>query len=306
MQTTDTILMVRPANFGYNAQTATNNSFQNSEGATNYEAIKAQAQAEFEGLASRLREVGVNVVIVEDTQTPVKPDAVFPNNWVSFHDDGQVFLYPMYAENRRLERRRDVVESLNDRFEVTNITDLSLHEADSRFLEGTGSMIIDRENQVIYACISPRTEESLFYQYCDAVNYQPVVFHSVDRSGGDIYHTNVVMALGETFVVICMETVKDTAERDLLYQCFEDTAKEVVEISLEQLEHFAGNMLQVRNTQGDTFLVMSEQAFKSLTPAQISQIEEHTQILHAPLYTIETFGGGSARCMLAELFLPKR
>ncbi|MEY4928244.1 MAG: hypothetical protein RI894_2682 [Bacteroidota bacterium] len=298
--------MVRPANFGYNAQTATNNSFQNSEGATNYEVIKAQAQAEFEGLATLLREAGVNVVIVEDSPHPIKPDAVFPNNWVSFHADGQVFLYPMYAENRRLERRHEVVESLNAKFEVNNIIDLSLHEADNRFLEGTGSMIIDREHQVIYACISPRTNESLFYQYCDAIDYQPVAFRSVDRSGSDIYHTNVVMALGETFVVICMETVKNEPERELLYQCFEDTAKEVIEITLEQLEHFAGNMLQVRNTQGDTFLVMSEQAFKSLNSTQIAQITEHTTILQTPLYTIEMYGGGSARCMLAELFLPKR
>jgi hypothetical protein len=225
MQTTDTILMVRPANFGYNAQTATNNSFQNKEGATNHKNIKAQAQAEFEGLAAKLRDVGVQVVVIEDTAKPVKPDAVFPNNWVSFHADGQVFLYPMYAENRRLERRRDVIESLNAKFEVTNITDLSAHEANDHFLEGTGSMLLDREHGVIYACLSPRTDENLFYQYCDAVGYQPVAFHSTDRAGNDIYHTNVVMALGETFVVICLETVKDENERELLLQCFEDTAK---------------------------------------------------------------------------------
>ncbi len=298
--------MVRPANFGYNAQTATNNSFQNSEGADDYAAIKEKAKAEFEGFAERLRENGVNVVVVEDTVEPVKPDAIFPNNWVSFHENGEVFLYPMYAENRRLERRRDIVDSLSHDFEVNNVVDLSLHEADSRFLEGTGSMIIDRVNHVVYACISPRTDEDLFYKYCETIGFQPVAFHSVDRQGGDIYHTNVVMAIGETFVVICMESVHDENERELLYQCFEDTEKEVIEISLEQLEHFAGNMLQVRNVEGDTFLVMSEQALSSLNTMQVNQIQQHTNILHAPLYTIETFGGGSARCMLAEVFLPKK
>ena len=306
MQTTDSILMIRPANFGYNAQTAGNNSFQNSEGATNYAAIKTKAVAEFDGLVARLRENGVTVIVVPDSESPVKPDAIFPNNWVSFHDDGQVFMYPMYAENRRLERRRAIIDVLNVRYEVNNVTDFSLHEADNRFLEGTGSMIIDRVHRVIYACISPRTDENLFHQYCDVIDFTPIAFHSVDRNENDIYHTNVVMALGETFVVICMETVQDEGERELLYQCFEDTEKEVIEITLSQLEHFAGNMLQVRNAEGKTFLVMSEQAFHSLNTLQIAQIEEHTTILHAPLYTIETFGGGSARCMLAEVFLPRR
>ncbi len=298
--------MVRPANFGYNAQTATNNSFQNSEGADDYAVIKEKARAEFEGLVERLRENGVNVVVADDTADPVKPDAIFPNNWVSFHEDGQVFLYPMYAENRRLERRRDIVDNLGEFFTINNVNDFSFHEADSRFLEGTGSMILDRIHHVVYACISPRTDEALFYQYCESIAYQPVAFHSVDRMGSDIYHTNVVMALGETFVVICMESVHDEDERELLYQCFEDTEKEVIEITLEQLEHFAGNMLQVRNTNGETFLVMSEQALASLNTMQVTQIQEHTNILHAPLYTIETFGGGSARCMLAEVFLPKK
>ena len=305
MQTTNVLMMVRPASFGYNEQTASNNSFQHAAAASDYANIRDKAQAEFDGFVAILRNSGITVIVADDTAEPRKPDAIFPNNWVSFHADGRVFLYPMYAPNRRLERRRDLVDTLTG-FVVREVIDLSGYEADNRFLEGTGSMILDRTHRICYACLSPRTERDLLIDYCASIGYEPVVFYATDRKGDAIYHTNVVMAVAETFVVICMDTVRDAAERDCLMASFAATNKAVITISLAQLEQFAGNMLQVRNAEGTTFLVMSEQAYQSLTPEQITAIEAQTAILHAPLHTIETYGGGSARCMLAEVFLPQK
>jgi hypothetical protein len=306
MQTTDTLLMVRPANFGYNAQTASNNSFQNSAEAAKSEEIREAAKAEFDNFVARLQERNINVIVVEDTATPIKPDAIFPNNWMSYHDDGSVFLYPMYAPNRRIERRKDIIQGLKDQFVVKSVSDLSGSEALNVFLEGTGSMILDRENGLVYACISQRTDANLLADFCGKIGYSPIVFHADDREGNPIYHTNVVMAVGETFVVMCLEAVRDEAEKAALLSWFANTEKDLIEISLSQLEQFAGNMLQVKNTDGELFLVMSEQAFMSLNDQQIQQIQDHTEILYAPIYTIETYGGGSARCMMAEVFLPKK
>ncbi len=304
-QTTTQIMMIRPAHFGYNAQTAENNSFQTKETDLSVEEIKNKAQEEFDFFVQKLRDKGVEVLVVEDTDDPIKPDAVFPNNWISFHDNGTIITYPMYAPSRRGERREDIVNLIKEKFEVKRLIRLEEYESSNQFLEGTGSMILDRVNRLVYACISPRTEAKLLDEFCNWAKYKKVEFHAVDDNDVDIYHTNVMMAIGDRFVVICLDTIKDKSEKKKLLQGFKKTNKEVVEISLEQMNAFAGNMLQVQNSLGKTFLVMSEQAYQSLHTEQVQQIEKHTEILHAPLYTIEKFGGGSARCMMAEIFLKK-
>jgi len=305
-QTTSTLLMIRPAAFGFNPQTATDNAFQQSEGAENTAAIQTQALEEFDNFVKKLREVGVQVIVVEDTPNPVTPDAVFPNNWISFHTNGTVVTYPMYAPKRREERRGDVFNILAKDFDIRNRADFSEYEAKNQFLEGTGSLIFDHINRLAYACISTRTDENLLEEFCEWADYEKVQFHAVDGNSKPIYHTNVMMTMGDNFVVICMDSVRDEEEKARLNYHFREAEKEIISISLEQMNQFAGNMLQVENQEGTTYLVMSEQAFKSLHPEQITQIERHTNILHSPLYTIEKYGGGSARCMLAEVFLPKK
>ncbi len=305
-QTTSTILMIRPSAFGYNPETAASNAFQQSEGAENKEAIQAQALAEFDGFVEKLRGAGINVVVVEDGPEPITPDAIFPNNWISFHSNGMVVTYPMFSPIRRYERRGDVFNILAKDFDIRNREDFSGNEAQDKFLEGTGSIVFDRLNRVAYACLSPRTDADLFEEFCEWADYEKVQFHATDASQQDIYHTNVMMAMGDDFVVICMDTIRDEQEKAQLEYYFRETEKEIINISLEQMNKFAGNMLQVENEEGKTYLVMSEQAFKSLLPEQISHIKRHTNILHSPLYTIEKYGGGSARCMLAEVFLPKK
>ncbi len=305
-QTTPNILMVRPASFGFNPETAESNAFQSRDGKLSPAEMRDRARTEFDGFVEKLREAGVNVVVAEDGAAPVKPDAVFPNNWVSFHEDGTVVTWPMFAPNRRLERQEVVIETIEKAgFSVKNRMHLEGSEADDRFLEGTGSIIFDHENKLAYACLSPRTDAGLLSDFCEKTGYTPIVFHAVDAAGQEIYHTNVMMAMGEGFVVICLDSVCDEAERGQLVETFESTGKEIVEISLDQMNRFAGNMLQVQNTDGERILVMSEQAFSSLTAAQIEALEAHTRLLHAPLPTIETYGGGSARCMMAEVFLPR-
>ncbi len=303
-QTADIILMVRPAHFGYNEQTAASNAFQRQDSRLSPAEIQKEARREFDAFVERLRAVGIEVIVAEDTGDPAKPDAVFPNNWVTFHQEGAIVTYPMFADLRRKERREDLLQALAKRFGFEERLHLEEYEIDDRFLEGTGSMILDRPNKIAYACISDRTDPELLDEFCDRLGYEPEVFHAVDAGGKAIYHTNVMMALGETFVVICLECVPAAAERDRLLKRFAATGKEVIAITLDQVMAFAGNMLQVRNRQGDTFLVMSEQAYRSLTPAQIKAIEHHTQLLYSPLDTIETYGGGSARCMMAEVFYP--
>lgn len=300
------ILMVRPAHFGYNEQTAANNAFQTNDGTLSAREIQQQALQEFDAFAEQLRSVGVDVIVAEDTAAPAKPDAVFPNNWVTFHEDGRVATYPMNAPVRRLERREDILEQLGTRFEMGQRLRFEHYEEMELYLEGTGSLILDRPNRITYACLSPRTNEHLLDDFCNKFGYEKIAFIAVDGKGQEIYHTNVMMALGETFVVICLDTVRDRGERELLLQKFAETKKEVIGISLDQMMAFAGNMLQVLSQDGTPYLVMSEQAFRSLRKEQIDQIESHTRILHSPLYTIEKYGGGSARCMMAEVFLPER
>lgn len=302
MQTTAHILMVRPANFGFNEETAASNAFQSTDTQLSLEEISQKAIAEFDQFVTTLRSNGIDVIVAEDSPEPVKPDAIFPNNWVTLHSDGKMILYPMYAPVRRLERQAHIIKMLKKSFQIKMIIHLEEAEITGQFLEGTGSMILDREDKIVYACLSPRTNTLVLDRFCAHTGFRPVVFHAVDGAGQDIYHTNVMMALGETFVVICLETIKDESELANLKATFEQTGKTIIPITLDQMLHFAGNMLQVRNTSGDTFLVMSEQAYKSLTDDQIAMINRHTQILHSPIYTIEKFGGGSARCMMAEVF----
>lgn len=305
-QLTHTLLMVRPARFAFNEQTAESNAFQQKDAAQSPEAVRAAAQAEFDAFVEKLQSVGVNVIVAQDSPEPAKPDAVFPNNWVSFHSDGTLVLYPMNTPNRRIERRPEILAQIAETHTVGRVVDYSPEELEGRFLEGTGSMVLDHIHRVAYACIGPRTFECLLDRFCSEMNYNKVAFHAVDGEGRDIYHTNVVMALGEDFVVICLETVQNMRQRALLVDYFEETGKTVVEISLDQMNHFAGNMLQVRSIYGSKYLVMSQQAHDALLPEQIELLESFTNLLPVSLETIEKYGGGSARCMLAEVFLPEK
>ena len=305
MQTASTVLMVEPIAFGYNAQTAENNYFQVEQKDAD---IQTKALEEFNSFVDKLKSKGINVITVKDTLDPHTPDSIFPNNWVSFHDDGKVVLYPMFAPNRRVERRSDILEILKDSgFEITGIDDLSHFEDQDKFLEGTGSMIFDHDYNIAYGSVSLRLDEELFRQFCQKFGFRPVVFHSYQNAGGErlpIYHTNVMMCVADQFVVICLDCIDDELEREKVQEVIKSTGKEIIEISEDQLQQFAGNMLQVQNEAGDKFLVMSETAYKSLTPAQIQNIEKYCEIIYSDLNTIETNGGGSARCMLAEVFLP--
>ncbi len=298
--------MVRPAHFAFNEETAANNAFQSRDKHLPPEEMRRLAMQEFDGFVEQLREAGVDVIVAKDTATPIKPDAVFPNNWVTFHQEGFVVTYPMFAPTRRRERRRQIIDQvLKTGFAADRRLNYEFNEKRNRFLEGTGSIIFDHQHRLAYACLSPRTDEQLLQDLCQEIGYEAVTFRSADANGQDVYHTNVMMALGETFVVICLDSVRDPAERQMLEQKFAETNKEIVAITLPQMNAFAGNMLQVSTTSGQPLLVMSSTAHQALMPEQISTLQKHTQLLHVPITTIETYGGGSARCMMAEVFLPK-
>lgn len=305
-QTAAYILMVRPAHFGFNEETAASNAFQQRDSALSVADIQTQAKKEFDDLVKKLRSKGIHIVVANDSDKPVKTDAVFPNNWITLHADGTLILYPMNAPSRRAERDADIINLLEKEFEVNKKIHFEHYEAVEKYLEGTGSMILDRVHKMAYACISPRTDIDLLDEFCAAMHFNRTAFTAVDANGKDIYHTNVMMALAETFVVICLDAVIKTEERAALVKQFDRTGKEIVEISFSQMNRFAGNMLQVRNDADETFLVMSEQAYQSLNKTQIAQIERHTQIIHSDISTIEKFGGGSARCMMAEIFLKRK
>ena len=300
MQTTSHLLMIRPVNFIFNAETAVNNAFQS---AASDVRTQEKALAEFEGLVQLLRDNGIDVTVINDTPEPYTPDSIFPNNWVSFHQEGVVCLYPMYAVNRRLERKRGVLEELEKKFAFLDFRDFSGYEKEGLFLEGTGSMVLDRENKIAYACLSPRTDPTVLTDFCERMGYRPVVFSSVDATGAPIYHTNVMMCVADRYVVVCLDSLPVAAEREGLSATIQGSGKEIIEITLDQMNHFAGNMLQVHNAQGEKLLVMSSQAYESLTAAQVEKLGSYNRILHSPLTTIETNGGGSARCMLAEVHL---
>lgn len=306
MQTTDTVLMIEPIAFGFNAQTAKNNYFQvNSENAETQE----KALAEFLEFVGKLRAKGINVITVKDTLEPHTPDSIFPNNWVSFGRDGKVILYPMFAENRRDERKPAVLETVkNAGFQISEIDDWTHYEAENVFLEGTGSIIFDHNYKLAYGSVSLRLDEHLFRDFCKKIDYRPVVFHSYqtcDDQRLPIYHTNVMMCVADCFAVICLDCIDQKDERKLVAETLISTGKEIIEISEDQMQHFAGNMLQLHNQNGETFLVMSQTAYQSLLPNQIAAIEKYSEIIYSDLNTIEVNGGGSARCMLAEVFLPK-
>ncbi len=298
MQATNNILMIRPVRFSFNEETSGSNAFQNA--AARADDTQQKALDEFNNMVTLLEENGIDVMVVDDTTEPHKPDSIFPNNWISFHDDGLVGLYPMQAVNRRLERRADIVEMISDKFELKDIIDFTESEKENKFLEGTGSMVLDRENKICYACLSPRTHADMLTQFCNAFGYTLVSFTARDNGGLLIYHTNVVMCVGTKFIVICMEAIADENEKKRIR---ESTNKTIIEITLEQLHHFAGNMLELVNKHGEHLLVMSEQAYSSLLPAQIATLNAFARILPVQLYTIESNGGGSARCMMAEIFL---
>ena len=306
MQTAKTVLMVEPIAFGYNSQTAENNYFQKEQKETD---IQEKALQEFNNFAAKLREKGINVITVKDTLNPHSPDSIFPNNWVSSHEDGTVALYPMFALNRRVERRPEILERLKDEgFKINTVEDFSPFENEEKYLEGTGSMIFDHDYKIAYGSVSLRLDEELFRNFCAKFGFTPIVFHSYQNVGDQrlpIYHTNVMMCVAEQFVVICLDCIDDEMEREKVQEVIKSSNKELIEISEDQLQQFAGNMLQVQNEEGDKFLVMSETAYKSLTKEQVERIENYCEIIYADLNTIETNGGGSARCMLAEVFLPK-
>ncbi len=301
MQSTNQLLMIRPIAFTFNTQTAASNSFQKSNGITSE--TQNLALAEFDLLVKKLTEAGVNVTIIEDTLEPHKPDSIFPNNWISFHENGLIAVYPMQAPNRRLERRFDILDKLGEIFELNEIQDYTAAEKENQFLEGTGSMVLDRENKICYACLSPRTDLSLLEKFCADFKYKLIHFVANDVLGNAIYHTNVVMSVTSDLIIICTECIPNKKE---LEQILASTNKQIIEISLEQLNEFAGNVLEVLGADNKKYLVMSEQAFKAFTPTQIQAIEKYCNILYAPLYTIETNGGGSARCMMAEVFLKEK
>lgn len=308
-QTTNTILMVRPINFRMNEQTAVNNYYQKVLDTLLPATVNAKAQTEFDAYVDKLRSVGVNVVVVSDTDEFDTPDALFPNNWISFHQDGTVAMYPMFAKNRRMERREDVLEQLEaEGFRIDSVVDYTSAEQSGFYLEGTGSLLLDRVNNKAYCALSPRADEDLFIEFCEDFEYTPVVFtanQTVDGERKEIYHTNVMMCLAETFAVICLDSIDDKKERKNLLKNLKEDGKQVINITEEQVHNFAGNMLQVRGAKDERFLVMSQAAFDSLTQQQIAQIENHCKIISSSLGTIEACGGGSARCMMAEVFLPK-
>ncbi|WP_299102627.1 citrulline utilization hydrolase CtlX [uncultured Winogradskyella sp.] len=307
-QTTNTILMIRPVNFRMNEQTAVNNYFQEDLDLKNSE-INLKAQNEFDVFVEKLRSAGINVVVENDDILLDTPDSIFPNNWVSFHSNGDVAKYPMFAENRRKERRDEVFIRLEeDGFKIENIVDYTSAELEGVFLEGTGSIALDRVNRKAYCALSPRADEELFIEFCEDFEFSPVVFtanQTVNDERLAIYHTNVMMCLAENFAVICLDTIDDKKERKNVVKHLKQDGKEIISITEEQMHRFAGNMLQLRGKNNQLYLVMSEAAHKSLTANQIKAIEKYCPILSSSLDTIETCGGGSARCMMAEVFLPK-
>ena len=308
-QTTNSILMIRPVAFRMNEQTAVNNYYQKVLDGISPETVNAKAQKEFDTFVTKLRKAGVNVTVVEDTLEPNTPDSIFPNNWISFHESGDVALYPMFAENRRAERREDILDILEDEgFEINQIVDYTSAEEDDVFLEGTGSLLLDRENGKAYCALSPRADEELMIEFCEDFELTPVIFEAFQTVNGErklIYHTNVMMCLGDTFAVICADCIDDKKERKMVLDSLRGDDKDIILITEEQVNNFAGNMLEVKGKNDERFLVMSESAYKSLTKKQIAQLEAHVEIIHSSLDTIEACGGGSARCMMAEIFLPK-
>ncbi len=293
--------MIRPEAFAFNPQTAINNAFQQSSIQCN---VQEKALQEFDEFVNKLQQNGITAIVFQDTPHPHTPDSIFPNNWVSFHEDGTTVIYPMFAANRQQERNKQVIEKLSNNFFIRTKIDFTGYEKEKIYLEGTGSMTLDRDNELAYACLSPRTHPSALYDFCNSMGYRPVLFNATDDNDNEIYHTNVMMCIANEYVVICMDAIKNDLQKQMLLDKFIETGKEVITISLKQMNHFAGNMLQVENMEREQFIVMSTQAFNSLSTDQINRLKSYNSIIHSPLNIIEQNGGGSARCMMAEIFLP--
>lgn len=306
-QITSRLLMIRPVHFAFNEQTAESNAFQDAQLATQpKDAAQEEARREFDEMARQLQAIGVDVAIYEDKPELNTPDSVFPNNWVSFHASGTVILYPMQAQNRRLERRQDIIDDLAKKYHVARIVDLTHFEQEGKFLEGTGSMVLDRMHRVAFACLSPRTHPDVLAEFGRQTGYRTVSFRATDTNGQAIYHTNVLMCLTDTLAIVCLSAISNPDERLMIRQELERLNKRVVDISPDQMAHFAGNMLMVKTKKGQKLLVMSTQAYESLTPKQIDILDDYATLLHVDLSVIERAGGGSARCMMAEVHLPKK
>jgi len=308
-QITNHVLMIRPTNFRMNEQTILNNYYQKSLESFSDDEIQNLALIEFDNLVNKLKAVGVDVIVVNDQQNLNTPDSIFPNNWVSFHQNGDVALYPMFAPNRRLERRDDILDILEEKgFIIENIIDYSSAEMDEIFLEGTGSIVLDRENQNAYCAISPRSDEELFIEFCEDFDYNPIIFsayQTVANKRALIYHTNVMMSIGKAFAIVCLEAIDNAKERKNLIQNLNESGKEIIAITEKQMSHFAANILQLIGNNNKPYIVMSQNAYNSLSKQQLNQIEKHSEIIYSNINTIETCGGGSVRCMMAEVFLPK-
>jgi len=299
MQNTNKILMIRPVGFTYNPETAGNNLFQVAGNADN---AQEKALKEFDAFVETLKKNDIDVTVINDTPEPHTPDSIFPNNWISFHENNTVILYPMYAQNRRAERKQHVKDFISQNFNKGNIVDLTSFEKDNIFLEGTGSMVLDRENKIAYACTSPRTNKKVLDFFCDKMNYNACTFEAKDESGNQIYHTNVMMCVADRFIVICLDSITNEEEKKKVIKTIEQTSKKIIPIFYKQMNSFAGNMLQLKNSKGEKLLVMSAQAFQSLSEEQIIMLSKYNRIIYSNIETIETNGGGSARCMIAEVF----
>lgn len=307
-QITNSILMIRPVNFRMNEQTAVNNYYQKPIDDVLATTINLRAQKEFDELVHKLKSIGLDVTVVNDNDTQDTPDSIFPNNWVSFHENGNIGLYPMFAKNRRLERREDVLQILEEKgFVINNVIDYTSAEDEAVFLEGTGSLVLDRVNRKAYCALSPRSNEDLCIEFCEDFEFTPIIFKANQTINGHrkaIYHTNVIMCIGDAFAVICLSSIDDKKERKVLLKHLKEDGKEVIDITENQVNNFAGNMLQVKGALNESFLIMSQAAYNSLNKGQIKILEKHSKIVSSSLDTIEAFGGGSARCMMAEVFLP--
>ena len=309
-QTTNTVLMIRPVNFRMNEQTTVNNYYQKVLDNILPETVNVKAQREFDDLVFKLNEVGINTIVIQDTVTYDTPDSIFPNNWISFHDNGNIGVYPMFAENRRLERREDILATIEEKgFVINEIIDYTEAEEENFFLEGTGSIVLDRVNKKAYCALSPRADEELFIEFCEDFDYFPVIFNAnqtVNNKREPIYHTNVMMCVADKYAIICLDAIDDKKEKKNVIKHLKESEKEIISISESQVNNFAGNMLQVIDENNEKHIIMSTSAYKSLNDNQIKTIKKYNNIIHSSLDTIEACGGGSARCMLAEVFLPKK
>jgi len=304
-QTTSSILMIEPVSFDFNEQTAVNNYFQQQDNA-NDSGVQSRALAEFKSMVEKLRMNGLNIIVIQDTAEPHTPDSIFPNNWISFHKDGRAVFYPMYASNRRAERRTDILQLLSDKgFRISTTVDYTDYEKQNRFLEGTGSMVFDHINRIAFAALSERTDKALFIQFCHDFNFEPIyfkAFQTVNNKRLPIYHTNVMMCVGDKYSVVCLSAIDNIDERNTVLNSLIKGGKEIIEISEKQMQRFSGNMLQVENKAGRSILIMSESAFVSLTDLQVNRLNSYNEMLVFDIPTIEKYGGGSVRCMMAEIF----